>query len=336
MKNKFGHDYILGGEYETAILRAHPDGAPAGFLWEVDGVKSSKSVIEKLAKSGKAPVIRVHGVWKDDHRFGKKEGDLAIERAKELNKIVKKYPSIRWYYSPFLEPRGVAPSFYDEVVKDCKKVLPKGTKFVASSLEGHVIASADYTEMHHDGWKKVSGKTIFSFDGKDCIDADVTKIKKIARSSELFFFWTWAYNGKFGDKDKRERKKRTSWASAKKIQSITEYFSKKGKTELPKGWTYKTHSESYDPPIARSDKPVWLISTKADYIELKAKRKRVYIFFYDGYSTHQKKHLYRGEDWGFEISEKIRKIKKRANVNVFVNGKKKGRIHPSFRDGSYR
>ena len=334
-KKLFGIDYIGGAKYVSTLVRNHLEGWAAGFLWDIDGFGKANRAINRLAKSGKAPRIRVHLMWKDNHSFSERDISVCVQRAKELAKIIAKYPGIEWYVSPFLEPRRPKKSVYERVIADTKAVLPTGVKMVASSLEGSKIKGA-ITEMHHGGWKSnVSGETIFSFDGIECVDSDVEKWKKRAQSATTFYFWRYTFNGKFGPKDKRKRPQRTSYPSSKDILSVVPLAERKGKTRLPRGWIYKTHAESYHPSNPRSNKPVWIIGTKADRIELRAKGKVVAVAKYEKPYSHGSGHIYRMSKWGFEIAQDVLKLKRRANVNVFVAGKKQGRINPSFREGKY-
>lgn len=214
------HDYILGAKYERAIIDGHPNGRGAGFLINVSGIPSSLGTIERLASTGKAPLIRVHGVWRDNHDFGKTQKKQAIKRAKRLAPIIEKFPNIKWYYSPFLEPRNPRKRLYNSTLKACRKVLPACTKLVASSLEGTVLKHADVTEMHHNGYHNVPGKKFFSFDGLDAFEADVPAWLNRANKAEVFFLWTASYNGKRDTGDKTPRKLRKNWANQTTIKTL--------------------------------------------------------------------------------------------------------------------
>lgn len=107
----------------------------------------------------------------------------------------------------------------------------------------------------------------------------------------------------------------------------------KGSTSLPNGWIYKSHSESYSFPLDRSDKPVLLTSVKANKAELRAKGNVVSTALYSNFSHNR--HLYRFPDWGFEVAENALKYKKTPTVGLYLDGKRYGKINPSFRDGEY-
>lgn len=220
MKQIVGHDYILGSMYQRAIIKSHPIGAAAGFLINTTGVKSSLKTIEGLAATGKAPIIRVHGVWRDNHRFTTNAKRQAIKRARKLAKIIEKYPDIKWYYSPFLEPHRTGKRLYNSTLKSCREALPAGVLMVASSLEGHVLKNADVTEMHHSSYKNVPGKKIFSFDGDSATKANIGKFKARAANAELFFLWHHSYNGKRFDTDNTRRHLRKNWAKSATIRAL--------------------------------------------------------------------------------------------------------------------
>jgi len=334
----YGIDYILGMKYASAIKEAHPKGLACGFLWSARGIKEdSYRVIDMLLSTGKCPVIRVHGVWRDNHTFNQSESNEAIAVAGKLRPLIKKYPNITWYYSPFLEPTYYSKDLYIKTLSQSKKILPKGVILVSSALDGYKFKKV-ITELHHRSWKQVKGKTIFSFDGMSAVDSDVTKWKRTTRGTEIFFVWDWGLNGKYSVKDKTARPQRKSYADYNYIKSLAYLTDKKYKTSLPDKWLYKTHAEQYYPPIPRGYKPVWIIPIKAKHIKLGTKKKIFYKFEYEKPYPHGDGFIYRAKDYGYEIADLVRKqkkYKKKPTVNVFVNNKKYGTINPSFRDGYY-
>lgn len=189
MPQEIGIDYILGGMYRKAILKAHPPGWMAGFLWKASWIPSSKKVIRQLCASGKCPRMRISLVWDDNHTFKKKHVRLVKKRAKALRKIIFDYPQIYFYVQPFLEPHHVDDDVNRAAIKALKNILPADVVIVTGDGFG---GRGIIHEGHHAGYR---GQQIFSFDGLDCMESNVQTWKHRAKDAYIFFLWRRECNG---------------------------------------------------------------------------------------------------------------------------------------------
>lgn len=222
-KAKIGIDYILGYKYPEIIIENHPAGFAAGFLLEISDLSGdSLKVIEDIIQTGKAPIIRVHLIWRDNHKFGPAETELAIKRCKKIAPLIKKYQEVQWYLNPWLEPITYGKARYFDTINKCREVL-KGTnvRMASNAIPTHEYP-ATYTEMHHKDYTSSPQLQIFSFDGEQANKKNITKYKNLAQKAELFFLWSWRLNGKSGKSDPRKRPDRIHWADAGEIQRLVE------------------------------------------------------------------------------------------------------------------
>lgn len=209
---KKGIDYLGGVNYTNTIERHHPDGYAAGFLCKASGWKNGIKAAKVLAKTGKCPVMRLHGLWRDDHTFKEKHIEKAVKQAQKVAKLKEKYPDIKIFYSPWLEHRA-SQKLFRACKKACKNVLPKEIKIVCS---GNPLPYG-INEVHHSYRKHA--KYIFSYDGEDMLDSPVSYLS-IHKQAKLFFGWTPRCNGKKFLRDSTNRAKRTAWLRKKDIKAM--------------------------------------------------------------------------------------------------------------------
>lgn len=341
LKKLDGIDWLGGARYKNMVISQHPAGYAAGFFWEVDGFGCAYDVIDELLSTGKCPRVRIHLMWKDQHDFNETDIKTCVQRVKEINPLVIKYPNVEFMISPACEHRmdlALATKFRNRVMKNANERCiyvntPESSRFA--------IFDDAINELHHDHFVKTKGLNQFSFDGKECFDSIFTSYRKKAKKAGVITFFAWGFrcNGRWDEKDPTPRKDRTGWPEPKYCKSMVRLFGVKGKTSLPDKWLYKSHAENKNENLGREEKPVFVIPYKADKILLKAAGKEVYSFEYNGPYEHKPGfHSYREKDgpaiWGYEIADKVLQIKPTAICSVIVDKKKVGQINPVFREGS--
>ena len=331
----YGLDLLLMGNYGQRAVETFPAGYALGVLWEVDGIKSPVSAVEQILASGKCPVIRIHLMWKDNHKFTNADIPETVMRARGVAVYVNRYPTVEFYVSPWLE-NEVSADLAQKVFDAIKAVLPGRTKYVNS---GPAKLPGIAKEYHHV-LKGQSGKYMTSFDGVTCLDADVQKYKDNHANAEIFFFWDYAFNCKYSSKDTTPRPQRKLQPPAELIESIAAMKGNKGSTFLPANWIYKAYGEpeptaSHAIPLPRSWKPLFIAPFTGGEIQLKCKGQVLATFKFD------KPYLagggiYRFNNWGLSIYKKAMKLSGKPICNVWHNGKKVGSVNPIFRQGGYR
>ena len=208
---KLGIDYIGGVNYIPTIVRHHPEGMGAGFLCRADGWGNGIRAARALAETGLCPVMRIHGLWRDNHHFNEKFISPAVEQAKEVDKLARDYPNITIFYSPWLEP-DATPEIMSLCLRRCRKVLLKRVKLVA----GRTIRNR-INEYHHIMWA-VPGKYIFSYDGAQM--RQVNHMKKVHKKAKLFYGWIPKFNGKHSLYDSTPRELRKCWPRGSDIRRV--------------------------------------------------------------------------------------------------------------------
>jgi hypothetical protein len=208
-----GIDYIGGVNYRKIIAKHHPNGFAAGFLCKASGWKNGIKAARRLAKTGRCPVMRIHGLWHDDHRFYAVDIKRAVRQARKVAKLADRFPDIKFYYSPWLEPKNSA-LYYPKLYRRLTKVLPSTVEIV---IPGYINA---IDEVHH----MLPDHTpfIFSFDGRDQRTQDVQRWKRQVYQARLFFGWIYECNGLSGSSDETPRALRKHWLTARDIRAMAQ------------------------------------------------------------------------------------------------------------------
>lgn len=336
----YGIDYLLGAKYPEIVIENHPKDFACGFIWEVDGVPKANKVINGLLSTGNCKQIRIHLSWRDDHNFTEKDIQPAVTKALEVAKIVNKYPTVNFYVSAWLEHRASL-ELLKKLVPQVKNALPSRVKYVNSFISGGAYLPNEINEIHHS-LTVPKGKYTFSFDGLTALDADVEKYKKAHSNAELFFFWDWSANSKYAKEDPTPRAERKLQLPVNLIKSFVLMTKPKGNTSFPSKDLYKAYAESepmpndHSKPIPRSWKPLFIIGQKSDKIVLKAKKQIVATFQFEKKYANGYGYVYRSSDWGVDIANRILKIKNDTVANVWVGGKRLGRVNVIFRENLYK
>lgn len=215
-----GIDYLLAagnkhGDYITAMCRNHPKGFGAGFLFKVSGCKHGAKAANALAKTGKldGAFCRCHGLWHDTHRFTKKSIKPAVKQAERLAVLVERYPNIKWFYSPWLEP-VCSFSLMKECLRACRKVLPRKVRLVSG-----VYTYDRLTETHGDVFNWTS-RYIYSFDGSDMFERDAAFYLRMHKGAKFKMGWTARCNLKMYASQAKPRQDRVAWLRKQDIEKM--------------------------------------------------------------------------------------------------------------------
>ncbi len=338
---RFCLDYLAGANYGELILQEHPEGWGAGFILNTNKPEWKKNnawpVIEALARSGRAPLIRVHAIWEDNHTYNSKKHDSVIEREfRKCLELANKFVGVEFQFSWMCENNMTAAQNSLMV----KRYNGSRVTLVNSIWKGAVVAGA-VTEVHGDH-APAKGPYNYSFDGKVCFDANTQKLKEVHGKCLNFFFWFSQCNGRWNadsKKDPTPRNKRAAWPYAKLLDSAIYLHRNKGNTRLRGNNIWKSHADQHGPtPDDRANKPVLISPTNVKEVTLVADNGQVVGkasnsgIFNDGSGRR----LYRFSEWGMDMAEKARRIQGHSVVKIMANGKSIGTVNPAFRDGSFR
>lgn len=311
----YGLDLLAGAKYPKEVMKHLFSGWVLGIFANIFG--DAFSLVERIAKRGDCPLIRVQLVWKDDHKFGEKELQLAIKEARRYEKI-RGYSQIE--LSPFCEHNISNPDPWLSRVQDAAP----SCRIINCPWKGG-FSSRFKNEIHGDH-KKPSGPYNYSYDGTNCVDSNVTKDKATHASSDIFFFWHPRFNLKWSMKDATPRPQRKAIPSGDLIKSVVYLATEKGNTSLPKKWLYKSHSEKHGLSDVKGDKGLFIAPIRGSEIVLKRGKKVVarcnYYGPFDGGGFR-----YYAKTWGYKLG---------PDLEVWLGNKKYGVINGGFRDGNYR
>jgi len=206
-------DYIGGVKYIPTIIQCHPSGYGGGFLCKAsgwpNGIQAARACQEDISP-GRMPFERIHGLWRDDHHFTKKQISPACKQAEKVALLAEDFPKTDFWYSPWLE-HDADLKLFRQCAKECKTVLPKRVKIVSCGL----VRPRGIDEVHHSS--PVKGKYIFSFDGMNMFDQDVSDWMDMHWRAKYFFGWWPQLNGRKHIYDTTPRQDRTHWPTPKQF-----------------------------------------------------------------------------------------------------------------------
>ena len=318
----FGLDYLAGAKYRKELLAAHKPGFAAGFFANTFG--DVWPTIDALAKTGKCPLIRVHGVWSDTHTFGRESLNLAVREARKCRQYAARYPQIEFRYSPYCEHNlneKEMLAVMHEVQQAAGPVRLVNTPWRGAILKNFI------NEVHGDH-PTPAGEYFYSYDGTACVDSDVEMFKAKHSKADVFFFWTYQLNLKYNEKDTTPRPLRKVIPPVKLLKSLNALAGPKGECSLPKQHLFKSHAEQSDwDGDKRSSKPCFITPVKAEKLTLVSKGKVLATLTHYGQFVDGRERYY-ASVYGYEISTEPVEIRQGKKVLGVVN--------PAFRQNDYR
>jgi hypothetical protein len=326
----YGLDLLGAAKYPEIVQREFPEGWALGVFDNTFG--NAYRVVQTLVDTGRCPHVRIQMLWSDTHQFG--DGDI-----KKLKKIARPYellarrsPQIRFELSPFCEHNLRNPDKYLDIVKtEAPSCQPVNVPWKGA------LSQKYKNEVHKTSHMKVPGVPYnFSYDGANCVDANIEKDKAIVSSCDVFFLWHCRFNLKWSMKDTTPRPQRKAKPDEKLIDSVIYLHRAKGETKLPKGWLLKSHAEHHGLRDNKGDKLLIISPHKANSIELKTRNgQTVAQLVYNG-SYSGGGYRYYSKGWGYEAALKAIRIQGDPLTDVYIGRRKFGVVNPGFRDGYYR
>lgn len=337
----WGMDYLGAGNnktYRANILKYHPTGWAAGFFDEEFG--DVTETVKALIKTGKCPIIRIQLFWAGKlHNYNDSYIPKLILKSQKWEKIQKENPSVRIWLSDFCEHKLSNPDKYLNIVQQYAPSCGK----INSPLRSGALSKHYWNEFHGAETKprKSSSPILFSFDGTNAVDSDVTTYKENYRNAEVFFLWIPQFNQHKSMKPE-DGAKRDCVPTKEQIESLAYLATDKGNTQCPEDSIYKSHSDQHNSkPEPRAGKPVLITADKGEKIYGKAGNKIVATFnrgeiFREVRPGKPKRYIYRCSEYGYKISQTAAKLTGSPVLQIIANNKFIGRLNLAFRDGTYR
>lgn len=330
----YGLDYLGGAKYKDVILRYHPKGMAAGFFLKVDGFGDATPVIDALAKSGKTPLIRVHCMWKDKHDFTTEDFNRIAERAKIVENLARKYPSVDFRVSGACEHR-LSLTAAKRLASLVKAAAPN-CQFINTPDKTGAIIVEEINEFHHDEEPRKARRMQFSFDGKSAVDSNVERYKESYKAAGVFFFWIPQFNGRMTLRDETPRPKRISYPTPELLRSVSALASDRGPINFAD--IYKSHAEQTEENTEadkRGNRPVIIVDENVEKLELFSGSKLIATARNGGSFSGGGYRYYVGE-YGYKLAAKAVKLNNSPQVTIKAKRRILGIINPIFRQGSFR
>lgn len=326
----WGLDQLGAARYADLAVREHPHGWAFGIFDTTFG--NGLGVCDRIAATGRAPLIRTQLLWSDTHQFGDSDIPAIKKRARLYQQLKTRFPSVTIEISPFCEHNLKAPDKYLEIVQheapDC----------IAVNVPYKGALSTRFKNEVHGTHGRPSGHYNYSFDGTPCVDANVQTMKGSHLKADVFFFWTSQFNGRKNPNDKTPRPQRKAWPVPDLIDSVIYLHREAGKVSLPKRYLWKSHADQHEAPVPepRALKPVFIIPPKVRRVELLARNGQVVAVSGSAQPFADGRWRYYFGQYGYQLAEKARRIQGDAIVSVVLDGKVVGQLNPAFRAGDFR
>ena len=336
----YGLDLLGAAMFSDVAIREFPQGWALGVFAREFG--DAFPTVKRIVESGRCPHVRIQLTWsRNNHVYDDTHFAIAKAEAARYERLAVANPSVKFELSTFCEHNLQNPDrYHDEIAR----IAPHCT-IVNSPWQGAM--SKKYKNEVHGGKAAPRGKYNFSFDGTGCVDADIPKFRARHKNSEVFFFWTYQFNGKRNGATLDDNGKplpyippteRKFWPTEDLIDSVIYLHKPKGKPKLDSKTIHKSHSDQQNPePKGRELKPVIITPSKSSRLEYVAKNGQV-IGTAPYYDTYKKGgHRYYAQAMGFQLAEKARRIQNGDPVVRLRQGNKiLGTVNPAHRQNDYR
>jgi hypothetical protein len=321
-----GLDLLAGALFQKEVVQVASQYA-IGLFAETFG--DAFPVAEEALKRG-CKHLRMQLLWSDSHSFGDSDMQRVKKLAKKYNDLANKYPQASIYLSPFCEHNIKSPDKY----LDATQLAAPNCTIVNTPWQGG-FSGKYINEVHGDHNKPPTGRYFYSVDGgfknqTDVMDCNVEALKAKHKGAEIFFMWSRRFNLAYSMKDPASRPLRIKEANQRKpskdyIESISCLFEAKGKTNVPKKMTVKSHAERHGANDPKGDKLLIITPEKGNQLELKRNGKVIgklnYYGVFDGGGFR-----YYAQTFGYKFGA----------CEVWMKNRKLADINGGYRDGNFR
>lgn len=325
-------DSLACAKYPKILFKGLPT------TWGFSGFATTFGNFLSVANQGGQrgyPLIKTHGVWKDNHSFGKAEEKEALNQAARFHKVAEANKGTVYQFSPFCE---YPPSYkgMSALLEILKKDFPL-FQLVNTPMQTSSFIKGVVNEIHH-GLKVPSGFIYqFSHDGlsskepgkaaNGSVDCNIELYKDAHVKALHFWFWILQFNLRKNPKDPTPRPNRKCKPTVQLIESIVHLANEKNNVSLKNGWLSKSHAEQHDDVDPRANKIVLLGVQGERYREVKLVLPGDKVVKLVDSGTTDNRHVWRSGKWGYQLGR---------FATVVADGKKIGTIDPGFRQNEYR
>lgn len=308
--------------------------------------RNAKKSIKGMARKG-AKAIVVIGRWHDNHWFDSSNIAPVVKQAKWVRKQQDKFPETKFYFKPWLEYRAASKDVVNSMYRAVRKELGDDIDIIInpeSTSYPYIVKDDTILDLHHEHYKAIAGaRQMFTSDGKNLSDADISKVISKTNKCEIVMAWDWAFNMKWSEKDSTTRPNRKFLPTEKLMKAYLYMFDNHKDMSNLKNFPgnpslFKHMSEGHRDTPHRDFKPVALLKdVHGGSLEFKVKGKTIYSIPYVGGFSHDSslgtyrsflsQHLF-----GYEIAELAKAAgSKKGRTDLYVGGITIGKISPAFR-----
>lgn len=330
---QYGLDALGLAKFSDLMAREWPDQWSLGAFANTFG--NAWPAIRKVLATGRCPRVRVHAIWDDGHKYNPRLHDPIIDKElKAANALKAEFPHVHVLFSPFCE-HNIKGQTLANLLNRCAD-NSRNVEIVNTPWQGD-LSSKFMNEVHGTHKAPSSGAYQYSFDGTSCVDADVEKFKISYFNSQVFYFWHPAFNGRLNTNDKTPRPQRKAWPTPELIDSIIYLHRVRGQDNFKGKRLWKSHADRHEtPPEPRAYKPVVIVPEKVDRLELVADNGQIVAVSGRPQSFNDGRFRYYFDQFGYQLSEKARRIHGSPIVKVRAGRKIIGSVNPAFRAGDFR
>lgn len=339
---RFGLDLLGAARYPKLAAGAVPVGWSLGLMDKTFESPDKKLLpvrnVARQAIANGCRKLRIHLMWKDDHRYTVADFAVIAQRASKWVELVLQHPEVDWEFSGGCENNYKAPQA-KALAERILNILPTCTYVNSPCKEGSQQGEFIYgpkikNEVHGFNAPKPASGTPYNWsaDGDCAVDKDIESAKHRYSDCTDFYIWDARANGLWElpepGEPKTPRYKRTGWPDRKQIDSWVVLAGPRGDCWLTRSWTLKSHAENDGTGDWKAEKNCLIAKVKLASYEYRRNGRKIATLKYVGPFT--------GGGWryytsvmGFQLST--------AGVHLHgSDGKEYGFINPAFRFGTFR
>lgn len=314
-------DTLGAARYPDALKAVPLDYAIGGFAQTFgDFFPVAKQELDRGRK-----FIRVNLLWSDTHSYGDKDLPAIRKEAKRYNILCTDFSDAVIELAPFTEHNISRPAKYLKAVR----MNAPNCGVVNSVWRGSLTKNPLYKNEVHGSHSAPTISNVrynFSDDGTNSVDTSFPDTLQKHRNADITCAWNPRLNGKWSMKDNTPRNLRTAWPDREFIRSLVYLFSEKGQTDVPPGWTVKSHAERHSAADLKGDKLLIIAPLQVPYLTLRQQGTVVATLPYYG-PFDGGGHRYYASQMGFHYGPDIR---------VWAGNQRYAIINAGFRDGTFR
>lgn len=325
-------------------LNLLPAGSGVGWFWREFG--NSEHVFKRVAESMKFPAIRIQDDWDGPHPRALVPVKTLVTDCKAIRKLANQYPHVSVYISHSCEHASTNKREIKKrmnIIRD-HGFIPVNSVYTGSILKGEI-------NEKHGAKGKVKGKYITSFDGENCMDADINGWHEMHQNSLMRFLWGARFNGREKYEDENGNpappppiNQRTAWPDAGYIKMIVALSEPSGPAPtvpgtipLKKPNLYKLAADDHEGYAVRENKPVMIMTDKAVTVNvLTITGKKIFELPWESAYRGGGHRYYSFSRYGWEIAELAKQESGSPWTLLDLKGKIYGPIQPSYRWGYFR